>query len=109
MRIPTPHPTRLRSTPSPATMTAWTPGTNVDKNGAAAVIATGLPGVTVIDWRAWTGNPFGLNLYGYQDGDVQLNFTMVTTTGAIALFNEYYSLPAPGIANRWDRRPYRRP
>lgn len=90
-------------------MTAWYAGTNVDKDGSAAVLATGLPGIAVIDWRRWTGNPYGLNLYGFQDGDVQLNFTMGTTTGAIALFNEYYSLPAPRVAEMWDKRPYRRP
>ena len=89
-----------------AAQTAWVAGVPVDFNAVAVVNPTGLTGVAVIDWRKWTGNPFGLSTYGFNDGDVYLTFTVGTTTGSIHLYHEYYSLPRPDIASQWDRRPF---
>ena len=88
-----------------AAQTAWVAGVPVDFDGAAAVNPTGLAGVSVIDWSKWTANPYGLSTYNFNDGDIFLEFTMGTTTGSIHLYHEYYSLPQPDVARRWDRRP----
>ena len=77
-------------------------GISVDNDGSAAISTTGLDGAVVIDWRRLTHNPYGLNLYGAADGDARIIFNMGTTTGSIHLFNEYYTLPNPAIADRWS-------
>lgn len=82
----------------------WRPGTQIDKDGAAAVAPGGLAGVAVIDWRDYTHNPFGLNLYPFGDSDVHLDFTVATTTGSLHLFNEYYAMPNPSVAQGWPPR-----
>lgn len=82
-------------------------GIEVDRDGSAAISTSGLDGVAVIDWRRWTHNPFGLNLYGISRGDVALRLTMGTTTGSIHIFNEYYSLPDPSVADLWQNNAFR--
>jgi hypothetical protein len=73
----------------------------IDRDGAAAIVTTPLPGVAVIDWRRLTKNPYGLNLYGAQDGDARLRLELGTTTGSIHLLNEYYTAPDPSVYEGW--------
>lgn len=80
------------------------PGTQIDKDGSAAVAPGGLVGIAVIDWRDYTHNPYGLNLYPFSDRDVHLDLTMGTTTGSVHLFNEYYAFPDPSVAQNWPPR-----
>lgn len=84
------------------------PGTQIDKNGTAAIVSGGLAGVAVIDWRDYTHNPFGLNLYPFRDGDVHLDLTMGVTTGSVHLFHEYYAMPDPAVGRLWDNTPRQR-
>ena len=80
---------------------AWFRLPDVDRSGTAAIITEPLAGVTVIDWRRLTKNPYGLNLYPFQNGDVELTFELGVTTGSIHLYNEYYALPDPTVAEDW--------
>ncbi len=76
-------------------------GLEVDRNGTAAIVGAGLPGVSVIDWRKITRNPYGLNLMNFNDGDVRLIFELATLTGSLHLYHEYYSFPDPTVPLRW--------
>lgn len=80
------------------------PGTQIDKDGAAAIAAGGLAGIAIIDWRDYTHNPYGLNLYPFQERDVHIDFTLGVTTGSLHLFNEYYAFPDPSVAQNWPPR-----
>ncbi len=85
----------------------WTSVPDVDRDGAAAIITVPLAGIVTVDWRNYSKNPYGLNLYPFQSGDVQLEFELGVTTGSIHVFYEYYALPDPTIADAWDGTPYR--
>ncbi len=74
---------------------------DVDRRGTAITITQPLDGVAVIDWRRLTKNPFGLNLYPFQSGDVVLDLELGTTTGSVHIFHEYYAMPDPSIAEPW--------
>lgn len=76
-------------------------GVDADRDGSQAVAPGGLAGVAVIDWRRITHNPYGLSLYQFGKDDVHLDLTMGTTTGSVHLFNEYYNLPNPAVAEGW--------
>jgi hypothetical protein len=80
---------------------AWSRGPEVDRDGAAAVAPGGLAGVTQIDWAKLTGNPYGLNLYGYQEGQAVIQATMGTTTGSIHVYHEYYNFADPSVPEKW--------
>lgn len=96
---------RIRWRTFKLTQQVWSgPGTQIDKDGSAAIVAGGLAGIAVIDWRDYTHNPFGLNLYPFSDRDVHMDLTMATTTGSIHLFHEYYALPDPSVAQNWPPR-----
>lgn len=83
----------------------WERGVVNDEDGASAVAPDKLVGVLTIDWRRLTKNPYGLNLLPFSSEDVQLEFTVGTTTGSIWLLHEYYVLPDPSVAEGWP--PYR--
>ena len=76
-------------------------GPEVDRDGSAAVLTPPLAGVSVIDWRAITKNPYGLNLMNLEAGDASLIFEMGTTTGSIHLLHEYYHVPDPSVPMAW--------
>ena len=80
---------------------------DVDRDGTAAIMTVPLSGVLTVDWRNYSKNPYGLNLYPFQSGDVELEFELGVTTGSIHVFFEYYALPDPTIADAWDGTPYR--
>lgn len=73
----------------------------VDKDGTNTTVGRSLAGVLVIDWRKLTHNPWGLNLYPFQLGDVLLSLAMGTTTGSVHLLHEYYALPDTTVAQGW--------
>ena len=85
----------------------WMRGGAADRDGAVALTGGGLDGVAVIDWRRWTHNPFGLNLYGMQQGDLKLRLTMATTTGSIHLYHEMYDMPNPAVGELWNNHAWR--
>lgn len=74
---------------------------DVDRSGTAAIITIPFVGGLVIDWRRLTKNPYGLNLYPFQEGDVELTLELNTTTGSVHLYNEYYSMPDPSVGEDW--------
>jgi len=74
---------------------------DVNRDGAAAIITEPFVGGLVIDWRRLTKNPYGLNLYPFQEGDVQLSVELNDTTGTVHLYNEYYSMPDPSVGEDW--------
>ena len=78
----------------------------VDRDGTAGIFSAPMPGVLVIDWRNFTKNIYGLNLYPFQSGDVQLELELGTTTGSVHMFQEYYAFTNPGIAEAWNASPY---
>lgn len=73
----------------------------VDADGTASIQVALLDGVAVIDWRKFTGNPYGLNLYPFQNDDIQITLEMGVTTGSVHMYHEYYALPDPAIAEAW--------
>ena len=79
----------------------------VDRDGAAAIFTAPMAGVLVIDWRNFSKNTYGLNLYPFQSGDVELELELSVTTGSLHFFHEYYAFPDPSIAEAWNGSPYR--
>lgn len=92
---------RMRWQVAKSMMTATNHSPVANRDGTVAVSGSEQTGVVEIDWRKLTHNPFGLNLYPFQMGDVQIVFTLGTTTGSLHIFNEYYALPDPTVYLGW--------
>jgi len=73
----------------------------VDNDGSSAVLPTGLIGVAQIDWRKYTGNPYGMNLYPTTQGDVAAVLEMTNTDGSLHFYHEYYQAPDPTVFEGW--------